>query len=211
MQHREYRFSVSLLAAVALVACGSESGSDEAPQDAGPGGPADAGGADVVTDSHVGLDAETPDAGCLPPNKICDGKCVASSDPDYGCQPDTCEPCPQLAWAQMGCANNECVLVSCNAGHSDCDGDVTNGCETDPDTLDNCGACGATCAIPNAQESCKEGVCTIESCDEDWDDCNNNPVDGCETDLRDVANCGACGEVCEPNASCATGTCQTNG
>ena len=39
-----------------------------------------------------------------------------------------------------------------------------------------------------------------------WADCNHDIVtDGCEIDLRsDVANCGQCGNVCEPGQQCFT-------
>lgn len=79
---------------------------------------------------------------------------------------------------------------------------------TDPG---NCGGCGAECkaAGPNQARACSKGVCSYE-CAEGFADCNGDPADGCETNLRlHPANCGACGNACNLAAGqpCVEGKC----
>jgi hypothetical protein len=40
------------------------------------------------------------------------------------------------------------------------------------------------------------------TCIAGFDDCNSDPDDGCEVDLRLNGNCGACGEFCETKMRC---------
>jgi hypothetical protein len=47
------------------------------------------------------------------------------------------------------------------------------------------------------------------TCPEGTADCDGNPANGCETDLKhDPKNCGACGHTCGPPAHCAGGSCK---
>jgi hypothetical protein len=80
---------------------------------------------------------------------------------------------------------------------------------TDPG---NCGACGIQCPAKedtHQKVACREGMCAYE-CAAGWGDCNDSPLDGCETNL-DVhgANCGACGKRCDTAAGqpCIKGVC----
>ncbi len=168
-----------------------------------------------------GVDVDTPDIdipdGCVWPNKTCGGKCVAYDNPAYGCGQDTCDPCPSAPHTQYGCVNNECVVVGCDPGFYSCNGDPTDGCEVNIWSLGNCGtdyeACGKPCSPGNTDvASCDQGQCNIVACVEWFDDCNDNPNDGCETNLRDVHNCGACLKECvvDPgtNPTCAAGVCR---
>ncbi|MBI5516634.1 MAG: hypothetical protein HY909_22810 [Deltaproteobacteria bacterium] len=48
----------------------------------------------------------------------------------------------------------------------------------------------------------------LERCEEGFGDCNGDPADGCEAELRrDRAHCGACGVACPAGAPCADGAC----
>ena len=41
------------------------------------------------------------------------------------------------------------------------------------------------------------GVCALGACDGSYGNCDGNPANGCETDLRTtVTSCGACGRAC---------------
>lgn len=69
----------------------------------------------------------------------------------------------------------------------------------------------APCSLPNAVPVCSHGACSVGSCKTGWGDCNGSPSDGCETDLRTLSHCGACGLECSVahgSASCASGACQ---
>jgi hypothetical protein len=72
----------------------------------------------------------------------------------------------------------------------------------------NCGACFRDCAnlpgVDPAQARCVAGLCVINTaCNANRGDCNNDPADGCETDLGTTMNCGRCGTTCvEPSPIC---------
>jgi len=97
--------------------------------------------------------------------------------------------------------------MPCATGRDDCDGDATNGCEADLTSVTHCGACGVACtAGANAASSCQRGRC-VQQCAEGFGDCDNNPDNGCETDVRvSPSHCGRCGVAC--TASGATPTCR---
>jgi hypothetical protein len=77
---------------------------------------------------------------------------------------------------------------------------------------ENCGACGNSCgSAPNATGRCAFGACQL-TCATNFGDCDRDPANGCETDLRtSVSHCGVCGTVCAPppggSPSCAMGRC----
>jgi hypothetical protein len=96
--------------------------------------------------------------------------------------------------------------VRCNPPYADCDGRANNGCETNTQTdVNNCGACGTRCSLPNATNSCVNSTCQVSACSAGYRDCDGNPANGCETNVQtNVNNCGACGTVCSfPNATSA--------
>ena len=83
----------------------------------------------------------------------------------------------------------------------------------------HCGACGAPCQMgnpfglgertANVTPTCEKGVCLLK-CDPGFDDCNGDPTDGCETNLKiDPGNCGACENACDTAAGqpCIEGKC----
>jgi hypothetical protein len=117
------------------------------------------------------------------------------------------------------CASGSCVINSCDAGYADCDGVVSNGCETNlATTLGNCGSCGNNCgALPNVNStSCTSGSCVINTCDPGYDDCDGVVANGCEVNTQTSStNCGSCGTACGalPNVnstSCSGGGCVIN-
>ena len=116
----------------------------------------------------------------------------------------------------------------CDQQDNDCDGltddddpDIWQAVSEDPQ---NCGACFHVCDLPNtALHGCREGTCTVVSCDPGYSDLNAIDGDGCESDCvptsnfdycdgvdnncdgrtdedfdlqTDVHNCGSCGHSC---------------
>jgi hypothetical protein len=111
------------------------------------------------------------------------------------------------------CMSGSCTVPSCDTANTltnDCDGDATNGCETSVATLTDCGNCNVPCDLANASETCSTGSCAITTCDADFDDCNEDPEDGCEQSLKTTAHCTACDVACgftNSASDCSTGTC----
>src|SRR5690606_29331914 len=63
------------------------------------------------------------------------------------------------------------------------DTDPANGCDTDLNgTTAHCGACNNDCgALPNvAMANCGSGMCSIDMCAAGFEDCDGDPMNGCE-------------------------------
>jgi hypothetical protein len=98
---------------------------------------------------------------------------------------------------------------------SSCSGETPLECAgrcVNPQTeVAHCGACGNACPTgPNATARCAAGRCGL-TCAANFGDCDNDPTNGCETDLRvSPANCGSCGRACalmSATAACVAGAC----
>jgi hypothetical protein len=126
--------------------------------------------------------------------------------------PRNCGMCGRVCMAPnatMVCMGGTCQIGSCTPGWGNCNGNVADGCEsnlqTDPH---NCGSCGRICFAPNATMVCMAGSCQIGSCNPGFGDCDGNVLNGCETSLNTVSNCGACGVTCGVGESCINGVCE---
>jgi hypothetical protein len=122
--------------------------------------------------------------------------------------------CPSYPHASPSCAGSACGIGQCDAGFAHCVGDVTSGCETDlTSDINNCGKCANICpAVKQGNGVCNAGVCAIDTCNQDYADCDGKVANGCETYLKDdINNCGACNVQCsnKPNgaADCVEGKC----
>jgi hypothetical protein len=116
--------------------------------------------------------------------------------------------CPAVANATSYCSNGVCGF-NCSSGYGNCDGNSSNGCETNVRTSPtNCGGCGTVCpARPNATMTCANGVCGF-TCNLGFGNCDGNALNGCEVDLRtSTTNCGACGVRCAVGQTCSAGRC----
>ncbi|KAG0620480.1 hypothetical protein M758_4G219200 [Ceratodon purpureus] len=94
------------------------------------------------------------------------------------------------------CSNSTCGLVCGSATHANCDGDATNGCETDLlNDVSNCGTCGNACAEPpnTTGAACFSGVCGYLGCSEGFADCDEEASNGCETDISPTVENGCSG------------------
>lgn len=161
---------------------------------------------------------------CLPSWGDCNGDkatCPAGWD---GCETrlltvDNCGACGnKCAPGQVCLADNTGIHCSdtCDMlGLTDCGtkGEEGGGCRDLNTDVEYCGSCLNACPSPQAHQSrtCRKGACEYP-CDEGFADCNGDPSDGCEVDLRShPANCGACGVQCDLGLGqpCVEGKCLT--
>jgi Cys-rich repeat protein len=151
---------------------------------------------------------------CPTGQSCCGGICA---DTQMG-NTNNCGACGQVCNLQNVVGPN-CKLGVCDYDHcadnfGDCDGKRSNGCETNITTdPKNCGMCTKTCPLPaNAMASCSKAICGLGACIPPFDDCNQNPADGCETNLQnDIKNCGKCATQCpmqfQGDPICVIGKC----
>ena len=158
------------------------------------------------------------DAKCMAP--ACNDQVKNGKETGLDCGGD-CTPCPvdQPCVVGKDCISGECntnvCAPECPDGFANCDKQNDNACEINTRTdLANCGFCGNVCNLPNATAECSAGECRIKTdgCAAGFQDCNGDPADGCEVDLKtNKLNCGACNKVCPAlngTPSCAAGACQ---
>src|SRR5690606_38028721 len=188
-------------------------------EDAAVDGGRDAGGV-VPGDAappDAGRDAGPPGDGCAPlATELCNGAdddCDGTIDEgiDLASDEDNCGGCGircAPAHAFGACEDGACVVVACDVGFLDLDGDPDNGCEyrclqvADDDAVcdladddcdgavdedvdlgadpANCGSCGRVCAVPHGTGACTSGGCVLGACDEGYHDLDADPSNGCE-------------------------------
>ncbi|MEY4582487.1 MAG: hypothetical protein RL701_7190, partial [Pseudomonadota bacterium] len=169
---------------------------------------------------------------CFAPPNVANATCTAPDQCQLQCQDGfaNCDPAPQngcetdlrlptscgrcgnnctalVDVAQVNCVDGSCRDLVCKGGKGDCDNDAANGCEAALQTTSNCGACNRPCAPTHAAGDCSSGTCGHGACDPGFADCDNNPANGCEADLKAPSTCGACGVVCPEGAPCINGKC----
>ncbi len=99
---------------------------------------------------------------------------------------------------------NDSASGSCGVGSKDCDG----GCPSITDPLHGCAdpnSCAA-CPVNHDAVTCTSGACAISACALNYNDCNGNVGDGCETFGACPCTPTSCPDGCCDN----TGTCQTS-
>lgn len=144
----------------------------------------------------------------------CNHKALDGCEADLLAQSTNCGACGYVCSESLVCRSGACASAACSAGFVDCDGTPSNGCETNVERdVKNCGSCASVCSTVNGTPSCTAGSCTM-TCNSGWGDCDNNPNDGCESDLAtNAAHCGRCDVSCSNDhgsADCADGKCVPN-
>lgn len=156
----------------------------------------------VAADCESGL--------CDPASKICALNCTTGWDE---CDGDVTAPCEtnlltstrncgacgmkcELPHAEAACVGGTCQIDTCVKPWILCNTEESDGCEVNAsnDAL-NCGGCGLVCPAVHGTPMCVNSACTID-CDDNWGDCDKDPLTGCEASIGDVDNCGACGKKC---------------
>lgn len=152
-------------------------------------------------------DGKCLDLGCAPGANKCGGNACLSLATD----PQNCGGCGQSCTGTTSmCAGGRCTPQICSAGRADCDADQANGCEVELNSANNCGLCGQRCPDrPHASGACRMGMCGIGNCDAGWKDCDGDPNNGCEIDIRSLNDCGDCAKACI--AANAETSCNDNG
>ena len=145
---------------------------------------------------------------CKPGTTLCKIPVEGSSDLQSACIPsDHLKEC--------SVDDNGNMELTCEDGWKDCNGDPTDGCETNLNTsVEHCGDCKNNCFETTKGafgQTCNEGKCDYALCLSGYGDCNEERSDGCETDKlkTDVNNCGRCNNVCQ-SGNCEDATCCWN-
>lgn len=155
--------------------------------------------------ADAATDRATNSNPCPPGQMFCGGSCTNVRIDVENCgacgmacnegQGQTC-----VRGACQGGGTNPPTPPVCAAGRGNCDGNDANGCETDTNTVSNCGRCGAVCA---QGQICSTGRCTTPS---PTTRCGDSICNGSEVCSTCSADCGACAPVCAPG----TGNCDGN-
>ncbi|MBW1808304.1 MAG: hypothetical protein JRJ87_08935 [Deltaproteobacteria bacterium] len=104
--------------------------------------------------------------------------------------------------AAASCVDSACLMGTCDSGWGDCDISDANGCETNLNTAQNCGACGTTCTDPLF---CYDGDC-VDVCPGNLERCGGSCVD---TSVN-INHCGGCDIACSVangTAACIASAC----
>jgi hypothetical protein len=113
-----------------------------------------------------------------------------------------------LPHASAHCELGVCQIAACNGDYEDCDHEQA-GCETDlAHDPKHCGACDAPeCKTTNGIAGCSARKCATGGCSDGWDDCNKDPLDGCERPIGTDTDCAGCDLPCAAGLSCAQRMC----
>jgi len=89
----------------------------------------------------------------------CDGESDERESANAACQARAPGATAACGYGGAQVLANRCFLTSCDRGAGDCDGQASNGCETDLTTETDCGGCGLRCVVG----SCQEGRCVEDT------------------------------------------------
>jgi hypothetical protein len=120
--------------------------------------------------------------------------------------------CPPANATGGSCDNGVCAGFTCQTGRGNCDGDASNGCETDTRRSPlHCGRCGIECSIDGNDAAlgvvCVDGACGHGTCRAGAERCDTPAPGFCRFLSSDPSACGACGIVCGAGQTCVLGNC----
>jgi hypothetical protein len=147
-----------------------------------------------------------PEAG-----RCCDSHCVDAPYPCFDCI--TAHDCPNAeACCNEMCTNTTSDVANCGGCGMVCQGGwncCNSICSNPANDVVNCGGCGNNCFVNNGVPKCVARACAIAACKPGWADCNNNYLDGCETNINtNVNSCGTCANACLAGKTCVNGVCE---
>ncbi len=156
---------------------------------------------------------------CVTPNPCPAGQfvCASATGALGACSTHTedrsnCGACGNVCLQNQSCVAGRCVSPNaCPAGQFVCASatGAATPCSTHSEDRNNCGACGNLCA---ASQSCVAGRCVSpNACPAGQFMCPSatGAATACSTHTEDRNNCGACGNLCQPNQNCVAGVCVT--
>jgi MYXO-CTERM domain-containing protein len=91
-------------------------------------------------------------AGCEPPPV---GTKEQEIDYEPAAPPNTTCDCQNI----NGTCDNVACTIACDATHADCNGRLSDGCESALDSASTCGQCGHNCHECREQATCSSGTC----------------------------------------------------
>ena len=168
---------ISLLSALLLTGC-LAAGDIDADEDAS-----------ASPDAAATSNASAEDSSSAPED-------TATTTEDSGAAPDTASA-PDTATADAPPRRDTPTPGMCEAPMSAC-GVTCVDLQGDPD---NCGVCGRTCRVPNAEAGCAGGECAVAQCAPGFYDADGAPENGCELEDSCAAgglcetSCGSTGEI----------------
>ena len=128
---------------------------------------------------------------------------------DRSAEPElACMPADGVAENALDCDDTSSEVSP--TGLELCDG-IDNNCNG---TVDDAAATQLSCTSqfgspPNTFFDCLDATCIVRACATGYQDCNDEPSDGCESDVfDDPENCGGCGRDCGVASACRRGNCE---
>jgi hypothetical protein len=132
--------------------------------------------------------------------KECNGKCVAISDPAFGCGTQGCTAC-SVEQGSAACQDGICVVAQCQTGFDDCNELPDDGCEANlANDPDNCSQC---------KHACSSGLCQDAGCCKALGEVCGSQVECCGNDCNGKC-CASNHSACDTPADCCQGVCTNN-
>ena len=149
---------------------------------------------------------EAPPSGCPTGDLSCSGACVPNDVHNCGTCGNDCTNLPHVAGATSCSAAGACTFPAsaCAVGWADCDGNPSNGCETDVTKPATCGSC--TNACPTNEPVCAAGTC-VSGCPTATPTlCSGTCVDT----TSNASDCNGCALACPNDVANAQPTCASS-